>query len=206
MMPAIKLVALYARVSTSDKGQDPEMQLRELRAHAQAQGWTIAEEYVDHGFSGAKDSRPALNRLMVDAQGQKFDALLVWKLDRFSRSLKHLITSLETLAACKVAFVSLRDNLDLTTAGGRLMFQMIGAFAEFEREITRERVRAGLKNAQAKGATLGKPRRTDVDVQKVIVLRGQRVSWREISKRLRIPMSTLREHCADNLSDLAMCG
>lgn len=206
MKPVIKLVALYARVSTSDKGQDPEMQLRELRAHAQTQGWTIAEEYIDHGFSGAKDSRPALNRLMVDAQAQKFDALLVWKLDRFSRSLKHLITSLETLAACKVAFVSLRDNLDLTTAAGRLMFQMIGAFAEFEREITRERVRAGLRNARAKGATLGKPRRTDIDIEKVTSLRAQRVSWREISKRLRIPVSTLIDRCTENLDDLAMCG
>lgn len=205
-MTAVKTIALYARVSTSDKGQDPELQLRELRAHAEMQGWAVFSEYVDHGISGSKDSRPQLNRMMADAQARQFDAVMVWKLDRFSRSLRMLITSLETLAASQVAFVSLRDNLDLTTASGRLMFAMIGAFAEFEREITRERVRAGLRNAKAKGKTLGKPRRDDIDIEKIKTLRAGGMSWRAIAQKIGVPVSTCRERCADNLADLALCG
>jgi len=201
----ITSVALYARVSTLDKGQDPEMQLRELRAHAKAQGWTVYSEYTDRGISGSKDSRPALNRMMADAQAQRFDAVLCWKLDRFSRSLKHLINSLETLAVSHVSFVSLRDNLDLTTAAGRLMFQMIGAFAEFEREITRERVRAGLQNARSKGKTLGRKARTDIDVSALLALREAGMSWRKIAAQTGIPMSTVKDRCTVNPQKSAMC-
>jgi DNA invertase Pin-like site-specific DNA recombinase len=200
---AITSVALYARVSTLDKGQDPEMQLRELRAHAQAQGWEVFSEYVDHGISGSKDSRPQLNRMMADAAAGKFDAVLVWKLDRFSRSLRMLITSLESLAASGVSFVSLRDNLDLTTATGRLMFQMIGAFAEFEREITRERVRAGLRNARAKGKQLGRKARTDIDVNEIARLRGEGLDWRQIAERTGVPRSTCFRVCPKNLAKSA---
>jgi DNA invertase Pin-like site-specific DNA recombinase len=194
----IQTVALYARVSTLDKGQDPEMQLRELRAHAQAQGLVVVEEFVDHGVSGAKDSRPALNRMMQGAQASppKFDAVLVWKLDRFSRSLRHLINSLAVLNEHQVAFISLRDNLDLSTPAGRLMFQMIGAFAEFEREITRERVRAGLRNAVAKGRRLGRKARVGIDLERVRALRTNGASWRAIERELGIPQSTLRARCA----------
>lgn len=111
--------ALYARVSTSGKGQDPEMQLRELREYCQRRGWEIADEYVDVGVSGAKDSRPELNRLMADAKRRKIDAVLVWKLDRFGRSLRHLFHALGEFEAVGVAFVSLRDAFDLTTPAGR---------------------------------------------------------------------------------------
>ena len=108
----ISKVALYARVSTSDKGQDPEMQLRELlREYAEQQGFTVVMEYVDNGVSGAKESRPELNRLMADARARKFGAVLVWKIDRFGRSLKHLVNALADLTGWKVAFVSLKDNL-----------------------------------------------------------------------------------------------
>jgi DNA invertase Pin-like site-specific DNA recombinase len=186
-------VALYARVSTLDKGQDPELQLRELRIYASTQNLTVYEEYLDHGISGAKDSRPALNRMMEDARLKKFDAILVWKLDRFSRSLRHLINSLELLAKSQVAFISLRDNLDLSTAAGRLMFQMIGAFAEFEREITRERVRAGLVNAKAKGKTLGRKKRAGVDLELILALRRGGKSWRQIQKETGIPQATCRD-------------
>src|SRR5436309_14601369 len=144
-------VAVYARVSTSNGHQDPEMQLLELREYAERRSWTIAAEYVDHGISGSKESRPALNRLMADAQRRKFDAVLVWKIDRWGRSLKHLVTSLADLDAVGVAFISLQDNLDLTTPSGRLMFQIIGAMAEFERSLITERVRAGLRNARKIG-------------------------------------------------------
>jgi len=145
-------VALYARVSTLNN-QHPEMQLTELREYAVRRGWQISQEYVDRGVSGSHESRPALNRLMSDAQRRRFDAILVWKIDRFGRSLKHLVNSLAELAALGVAFVSLRDNLDLSTPSGRLMFQIIGAMAEFERALIEERVRAGIRNAKAKGRT-----------------------------------------------------
>ncbi len=166
-------MALYARVSTSNGHQDPEMQLRELREYAGRRGWEIAGEYIDHGVSGSKESRPELNRLMTDAHRRRFDAVLVWKIDRFGRSLKHLVNALADLGAYGVAFVSLRDNLDLSTPSGRLMFQIIGAMAEFERALIQERVKAGLRNAQAKGKRLGRPRRV-VDASRIAALRAVR--------------------------------
>jgi DNA invertase Pin-like site-specific DNA recombinase len=119
-------VAIYARVSTLH-GQNPEMQLSELREYASRREWTIVDSYVDKGVSGSKESRPELNRLMADAHRRRFDAVLVWKIDRFGRSLKHLVNAIADLAAYGVAFVSLRDSLDLSTPSGRLMFQIIGA-------------------------------------------------------------------------------
>ena len=157
----MKRVALYARVSTSNGQQDPEMQLAELREYATRRCLVVIGEYVDR-VTGSKDSRPSLNKLMGDAHGRKFDAVLVWKIDRWGRSLKHLVTSLADLDAVGVAFVSLRDSLDLTTPSGRLMMQLLGAMAEFERSLIVERVRAGLKHARAKGARLGRPRLADL--------------------------------------------
>lgn len=182
-------IALYARVSTSGGHQDPEMQLRELREYAERRGWEIAEIYTDTGVSGSKDSRPALNRLMADACQRRFDAVLVWKLDRFGRSLRHLVNSLAELEALGVAFVSLRDNLDLSTPSGRLTFQIIGAMAEFERALIQERVRAGLRNAQAKGRRLGRPR-ADVSETEVAALRASGASWRTVAKELGIGLGT----------------
>src|ERR1700704_3905829 len=178
----ITQVALYARVSTLNN-QDPEMQLAELREYAGRRGWRIVEEFTDQGVSGCKESRPALNRLMSDACRRRFDAVLVWKIDRFGRSLKHLVNALAELAALGVAFISLRDNLDLSTPSGRLMFQIIGAMAEFERALIQERVRAGIRNARAKGKRLGRPR-TYVDEHKVAALRADGASWRAISSKL----------------------
>jgi DNA invertase Pin-like site-specific DNA recombinase len=182
-------VALYARVSTLN-GQDPEMQLRELREYASRRAWTVAGEYIDQGVSGSKDSRPALNRLMTDVRQRRADAVLVWKLDRFGRSLKHLVNAIADLEALGVAFVSLRDNLDLTTPSGRLMFQIIGAMAEFERALIQERVRAGLRNARAKGKHLGRPR-TVVDSSRIAALRASGASWRAISREMGVGLATL---------------
>ena len=151
----IARVALYARVSTCN-GQDPEMQLSELREYASRRGWTITSEYVDQGVSGSKESRPELNQLMADAHRRKFDAVLVWKIDRFGRSLKHLVNALADLCAYGVAFVSFRDNLDLSTPSGRLMFQIIGAMAEFERSLIQERVKAGSAQCTRQGQEVRK--------------------------------------------------
>jgi DNA invertase Pin-like site-specific DNA recombinase len=183
-------VALYARVSTSNGQQDPEMQLRELREYAERRGWKIADTYIDSGVSGSKDSRPALNRLMADAKQRRIDAVLVWKLDRFGRSLRHLVNALAEIEALGIAFVSLRDNLDLTTPSGRLMFQIIGAMAEFERALIQERVRAGLRNARAKGKRLGRPR-VFVSESKVAALRASGASWRAIAQELGVGMGTV---------------
>jgi DNA invertase Pin-like site-specific DNA recombinase len=177
-MNPTKRVALYARVSTANGQQDPEMQLRELREYAEHRGLTIIGEYIDR-MTGSKDSRPALNRLMTDAQRRKFDAVLVWKLDRFGRSLRHLVNALAELEALGLAFISLRDNLDLSTPSGRLMFQIIGAMAEFERALIQERVRAGIRNARAKGKRLGRPR-VIVDASRIASLRAQGRSWAQI--------------------------
>jgi len=187
-------VALYARVSTLNN-QDPEMQLSELRDYAKRRGWQISDEYVDQGVSGSKESRPALNRLMSDARRRRFDAILVWKIDRFGRSLKHLVNSLADLAAFGVAFVSLRDNLDLSTPSGRLMFQIIGAMAEFERALIQERVRAGIRNARAKGRRLGRPR-VFVDASKIAALRTQGRSWSQIVAELGIGKGTAQRALA----------
>ena len=182
--------ALYARVSTVS-GQDPEMQLRELREYAALRGWEVTGEYTDHGISGTRESRPQLNRLMADAQQRKFDAVLVWKIDRFGRSLKHLVNALADLGAWGVSFISLRDNLDLSTPSGRLMFAVIGAMAEFERSLIQERVRAGLRNARAKGHQLGRPHRI-VDRDTILRLKGEGVSLRQIAEQLGVGYGTVR--------------
>ena len=187
-------VALYARVSTLNN-QDPEMQLTELREYAARRGWLVSEEYTDQGVSGSKESRPALNRLMSDACRRRFDAILVWKIDRFGRSLRHLVNALAELAAVGVAFVSLRDNLDLSTPSGRLMFQIIGAMAEFERALIQERVRAGIRNARAKGKRLGRPR-VVVDANRIASLRAQGRSWSQIVAEMRIGKGTAQRAIA----------
>jgi len=151
-------VALYARVSTRDKGQNPELQLAELREFAADRGWQIIGEFVDMGVSGSKDTRPQLDAMMRQAKARKLDVIAVWKLDRFGRSLRHLVDTLAELEAVGVAFVSLTDQIDLSTPAGKLMFHVIGAMAEFERALIQERVRAGLAVAQSKGKTLGRPR------------------------------------------------
>jgi DNA invertase Pin-like site-specific DNA recombinase len=176
-------VALYARVSTHN-GQDPEMQLRELREYCQRRNWQIAEEYIDSGISGSQDSRPALNRLMADGCRGRFDGILIWKLDRFGRSLRHLVNALAEFEARGIDFISLRDNLDLSTPSGRLMFQV-----EFERTLIQERVKAGLRNARAKGKRLGRPRLT-VNAQSIAVLRGQGQSWAQIETLTGISKGT----------------
>jgi DNA invertase Pin-like site-specific DNA recombinase len=185
-------VALYARVSTSDKGQDPEMQLRELREYCQRRGWNISSEYVDSGISGSKDSRPRLNELMLDANRRRFDAVVVWKFDRFARSTSHLLKALETFQALKVEFVSLTEGIDTSTPLGKLVFTILGAVAEMERELIRERIRAGVRNARAKGKKLGRPR-AGVDMAKIASLRSQGCTLRKIATQLNCSHSLVHK-------------
>jgi DNA invertase Pin-like site-specific DNA recombinase len=183
-------VAIYARVSTVNHGQDVTLQTRDLEQFAQARGWCLVDSYIDIGISGAKDNRLELNRLMADAHKRRFDVVLVWRLDRFGRSLRHLVNALAEFKSLNIAFVSLSDNLDLSTASGRLMFNIIGAMAEFERELIQERVRAGIRNARAKGRRLGRPRMC-VDTARVLHLRSQGHSLRQIASQLKVSVGLI---------------
>ena len=182
-------VALYARVSTL-KTQNPELQLTELREYCKARQLEIVGEFVDVGISGSRESRPQLNRLMADAMHHRFDVVLVWKLDRFARSLKHLVNALAEFDAWKIAFVSLQDNLDLGTPAGRLMFNVIGAMAEFERDLIRERVRAGMLHAKSQGKILGR-KRTIMNAELINTLRSQGMPVRQIAKQAGTSVGTL---------------
>lgn len=150
-------IAIYARVSTTDKGQDAEMQVKPLREYAMLRGWTVSAEYVDAGVSGATVSRPQLDALMSSLHS--FDAILVWKFDRFARSTKHLLAALDTFRASKVAFVSMTEGIDTSSAMGEFVFTVLGAVAQLERSIMVERISAGMKNAKAKGIHCGRPRK-----------------------------------------------
>ena len=152
-------VALYARVSTKNNGQNPETQLVALREYAKNRGFDIAEEYVDLGVSGSKDRRPALDRLMKDARARTIDGVLVTRFDRFARSTKHLVTALEEFQALGVDFLSLGESVDTSTPMGKMIFTVLGAVAELERSLIKERVALGLERARREGKIRGRPKR-----------------------------------------------
>jgi DNA invertase Pin-like site-specific DNA recombinase len=190
-MTDVKLVALYARVSTNDKGQDPELQLQPLREYALRTGWTVVGEYVDRGVSGSKESRPELNRLLEDAKTGAFNVVAVWKFDRAARSVVHLHKILQTLKALDIAFASVTEQADTTTPAGKMMFTILGAFAEMERELIGERVKAGMRNAKSKGIQLG-PKPIEIDLTRVHIMKAEGKSAREISRALDISVTTIR--------------
>jgi DNA invertase Pin-like site-specific DNA recombinase len=152
-----KRAALYLRVSTT--GQTVENQRRELEQVAERRGWTVAGIYQDNGISGAKgrDQRPGLDQLLKDASRRKFDVVMAWAIDRMGRSLSDLLTTIEHLQATGVDLYLDQQNIDTTTPAGKLLFQVTGAFAEFERSMIRQRVNAGLARAKAQGKRLGRP-------------------------------------------------
>lgn len=182
-------VALYARVSTMN-GQDPEVQTRELRDYCRQRGWKIVGEYVDRGISGAKDSRPQLDVLMEHAHRRKFDAVAVWKFDRFARSVSHLIRALETFRTLGIEFVSLTEAVDTATPTGKMVYTVLGAVGELERDLIRERVRAGMRNAKANGKRIGRPRTKDLSMQELQQVRqlrrNEKVSVRSLALRFGV--------------------
>jgi len=186
-----KTVAIYARVST-DK-QKVDMQLGELQQFAARSGWTIYKEYIDQSFTGANTNRPAFLDMMEAARKRKFDVLLVWKLDRLSRSLKDLINTLDELGSCGIDFVSYDNNLDTSTPTGKLVFQIVGAVAEFEKDIIRERVVAGLANARLKGKRLGRPPKSAALYEKAKIMRSEGLSFRNIGEQLGVDEGTIRK-------------
>ena len=182
--------ALYARVSTTD--QDIGLQVDELRELARVRGWRLVAEHTDAGVSGAKDRRPGLDALLRDAQRGRYDVVAVWKLDRLGRSLPHLLQVMSQLDGWGVQLVSARDpGIDMTTATGRLLTQLLGAFAEFERDLLRERTVAGVRRAQARGAHCGRPAHeiTAEDVRKAVQLHG---GVRAAARALGVAPATLR--------------
>src|SRR5437899_511284 len=150
-------IGIYARVSTKD--QSCELQLRDLRTYCTARGFDLVHEYVDVGQSGAKDSRPELNILMGDARKRQFDAIVVWRFDRFARSTKHLLLALEEFRSLGIQFISYQENIDTSSPLGQALFTIVSAVAQMERDLIRERVSAGIRNARATGKQFGRPRR-----------------------------------------------
>lgn len=177
--------AIYARVSTND--QSCENQLIELRHYCAAREWTITE-YVDTGISGAKDRRPALDKLMTDAAQRRIDAVVVWKLDRMGRSLRHLLNAIAELNAAGVAFVSMGESIDTDSPTGRLLLGIMGSFAEFERERIRERINAGLARARREGKRPG-PLRKRITTRDLARVDG--LSVRRGAKILGVPPARL---------------
>ena len=181
-------VAIYARVSTNN-GQDPEMQLRELREYCQRRAWEIIQEYVDVGISGTREKRPQLDKLLADAHRRHFDVVVVWRFDRFARSVSHLLRALENFRSLGIEFVSLSEQVDTSTPTGKMIFTVLGAVAELERSLIVERVRAGLRNARAKGKRLGRPRKA-ANQEVIGRMRSQGASWRAIGRAIGVSPAT----------------
>jgi DNA invertase Pin-like site-specific DNA recombinase len=186
-------MAIYVRTSTSD--QDGAAQIHALNRAAAARGWESVLEYKDIGHSGAKASRPALDALRRAAKAGEVRQVMVYALDRLGRSLRDLLLLLDELTAAGCVVISLRESIDLSTPTGRLLVHLIAALAEFERELIRERVKAGIARVKATGRTrsglpVGRPRRL-VDVQAALALRSQGKSWREVAIALKVPRRTL---------------
>jgi DNA invertase Pin-like site-specific DNA recombinase len=188
-------VAIYARVSTKD--QSCELQLRDLRAYCAARGFSVQREYVDVGESGAKDSRPQLNELMAAARKRLFDAVVVWRFDRFARSTKHLLLALEEFRALGIQFSSYQENIDTSSPLGQALFTIVSAVAQLERDLIRERVSAGVRNARAKGKEFGRPRRV-VNQDEVRRMRLEGASLRQIAATLGVGYGTVRLRLAQN--------
>jgi DNA invertase Pin-like site-specific DNA recombinase len=193
---------IYARVSTAD--QSCEMQLRELRDYAERRGLEIIAEYVDTGWSGAKTSRPQLDRLMRDARLRRFDAVLVWKLDRWGRSVAHCVRSIQELVSLGIRFLAVTQNIDTDESNptSQFILHIFAAVAELEREMIRERVVSGIRTAKANGKSLGRPRRV-FRRDEALELREAGMSWRKIAQRMGVPMSTVIDSCR---TDADSCG
>jgi DNA invertase Pin-like site-specific DNA recombinase len=181
-------VARYIRVSRTD--QNPQLQADETERLIRARGWQLTATYLDHGVSGSKDARPELLQMMAAARRGEFKVLIVWKSDRLFRSLRHMVGTIEELAALGVDFCSTTEPFDSTTPQGRLLFHLVSAFAEFERGVLIERTKAGLEAARRRGAKIGRPR-VHVDVERAVKLRASGKSLRETARMLGVGAATL---------------
>src|SRR5437773_10175066 len=185
----MKRAALYMRISTKNHNQTTETQAVALRDYAEHRGFEIVQEYRDEGISGSKDSRPALDRLMKDARARRFDVVIVARFDRFARSVSHLLRALEEFGHVGVDFISVSEAIDTSTPMGKMIFTVLGAVAELERNLIRERVQMGITRARRQGKALGRPR-VDVDPLQVAGLRANGHSWNEIAEKLGVGRGT----------------
>lgn len=183
-MASRRRVAVYARVSTLE--QNVDLQLDSLRELCQRRGWIIHKEYVDQGVSGAKEKRPALDELQKDAHRGKFEIVAIWKLDRMARSTRHLLNLSEEFSSLGVDLFSLTETIDSTTPHGRMLFTVLGAIAEFERDLIRERICAGMKSAKARGKKIGRPRLepTEEELEEIQELQARGLSIRKIAEKV----------------------
>src|SRR6266566_250939 len=182
-------IGIYARVSTKD--QSCELQVRDLRSYCAARGFDLVREYVDVGQSGAKDSRPELNILMDDARKRQFDAIVVWRFDRFARSTKHLLSALEEFRSLGVQFISYQKNIDTSSALGQALFTIVSAVAQLES--------AGIRNARANGKKLGRQARV-LDQGLILQMRAEGQSLERIAEYLGIGYGTVRERLQSTLA------
>jgi DNA invertase Pin-like site-specific DNA recombinase len=192
-------VAIYIRVSTSEQRTD--LQSNELEDYALQRGWTVHRMYIDEAVSGTKHNRPALDALFIDARRKKFDVVLVWKFDRFARSLSQLVSALELFKALSIDFVSRTEAVDTTLPIGQFVFHVFGAIAQFERELIRERTLAGLRAARLRGKKLGRPTAEPLRPEQVQSIRKERaetkVSLRQLSSQHGIPLWRIHSICRE---------
>jgi DNA invertase Pin-like site-specific DNA recombinase len=181
--------AIYARVSTNN-GQDPTMQTRELREYCQRRSWEVEGEYVDAGVSGAKERRPQLDALLIACRKRRVDAVVVYRYDRFARSLRQLVNALEEFRSLGIEFISLHEGVDTSTPNGRLVFGIFASIAEFERELIRDRVKSGIAAARSKGKRLGRPR-VSLDIARIASLRASGRSWPQIAEAMGVSVGTV---------------
>jgi DNA invertase Pin-like site-specific DNA recombinase len=196
-------VALYCRVSSEDqkKKKNVDMQLSDLRRYCEQRDFRIYKEYSDEGISGTKDRRPALDELMADAQKRRFDAVLVWRFDRFARSTKHLITALEEFRHLGTDFISYQENIDTSSPLGKAIFTIVSAISELERSIIIERVKSGLRRRKEKGLKLGPPIKLNLDIDQLRELRGQGLSFSKIGKLVGACPATIYQTLKKNVSE-----
>lgn len=198
----MKRIAVYMRVSTHE--QNIEMQQIALSEYCTARSFQIYKEYIDSGFSGSKDSRPALNQLMDDARKRKFDTIIVYRFDRFARSSRHLIQALEEFKSLGIEFISYQENIDTSSPLGKAIFVIVGAMAELERNIIVDRVKSGLKAAKSKGKLLGRPK-ISLDSRLLFTLKGKGKSVRAIAKALGVSKTTIAKYLATQSSNNLTC-
>ena len=188
----MKRAVIYGRVTT--KNQDATNQLRELRRVARNNGWKIAHEYIDHGISGAKarEQRPQFDQMLKDGIRKEFDVIMTWSVDRLGRSLQHLVEFLNEIHAKRIHLYLHQQGVDTTTPAGKALFQMVGVFAEFERAMIRERVRAGLERARAHGKVLGRPKVSPAKERRIQALRGKGMGIRKIASEVGVGVSVVQ--------------
>ena len=186
----IKRVALYARVSTLDKGQDPETQLVQLRGYAKARNFEVITEFIDYA-SGTSEDRTQYKLMVAAAKKRKIDVVLVWRYDRFARSTQALVNALKEFQSLGIDFISYQENIDTTTPTGELIFHVMASLAQFESSLISQRVKAGMARAKAQGKHIARPPIAKELQAKIIELQREGVSMNKISKTLGIAYGTV---------------